>query len=494
MTDNVATIVTKVNNMSNYLYSDGVAFNDYLEQITCMLFLKMVEEQYAITGNDSLKLPEGCSWNDMKRLVGTDLEEKYKHILDILGKSPGILGEIYNGSMNRINTPASLQKVVNMIDEVEWSSLSVDVKGDVYEGLLAKNAENTKSGAGQYFTPRPLIQAIVEVMQPSKGIRICDPACGSGGFLLAAQRYILEHNDDLDRDDKRFLKKDAFNGFELVRSTYRLCLMNMFLHGIGDLDNIPVKCQDSLLKPPSDRYDMVLANPPFGNKSALKSSTGEKEESGSYSRSDFWVSTSNKQLNFVQHINSILKSDGRAAIVVPDNVLFEDGAGAVIRKNLLRETNLHTILRLPTGIFYRQGVKANVIFFDKKPAGEKVHTKEVWVYDLRANKHFTLKKNPMKFSDLADFIQCFNADDITARRETYSEENPQGRWRRFDAGSIYNSDKASLDLKWMKDDSGVDLDEYDDPLELIEQYKREVQELSDKIFNALDKMDVLLRE
>lgn len=477
--------------MSNYLYSDGVSYNDYLEQITCMLFLKMVDEKSKVSSS-SLALPDGCSWEDLRDLKGTDLEDKYKSILDELSKSGGLLGEIYSGSQNRINAPATLRKLYDMIDEVNWSTLSEDVKGVIYEGLLAKNAEDTKSGAGQYFTPRPLIRAIVEVMRPRKGQKICDPACGSGGFLLAAKQYILEHEGaDLDRDDKKFLKTEAFRGYELVKATYRLCLMNMFLHGIGDLNgSVPIICQDSLLQLPSERYDMVLANPPFGTKSALKSVNDEGKEfveDGMYSRQDFWVSTSNKQVNFVQHINSILKADGRAAIVVPDNVLF-DSVASTVRRKLLQTCRLHTILRLPTGIFYRPGVKANVIFFDRMPAGEGVWTKDIWVYDLRTNKHFTLKQKPMKFEDLSEFIECFHADNIADRKETYSEDNPDGRFRRYTAKDILDTDDCRLDLKWIKDDSAIDLDELGDPLELIEQYKLEVQEYSKKVLEILDQI------
>lgn len=485
-------IINKVTAMSNWLYDGGMIFIDYMEQITSMLFLKMVSENAKSLSSKGLSLPEGCSWDDMKLLKGDELKEKYESILATLSKSGGLLGEIYYGTQNKINVPVTLRKLYDMIDSINWSTLSVDVKGTIYEGLLAKNSEDTKSGAGQYFTPRALIQAIVEVMRPRKTQTICDPACGSGGFLLAAQRYIFDHEgDELDRDDLKFLKTDAFRGYEYVPATYRLCLMNMFLHGIGDLNSsVPIKCEDSLLKLPSERFDIVLANPPFGTKSALKSITDEGKEiveDGTYARQDFWVSTSNKQVNFVQHINSILKADGRAAIVVPDNVLF-DGPAATVRRKLLETCNFHTILRLPTGIFYKQGVKANVIFFDKKPSGEDFKTKFVWVYDLRTNKHFTLKQNPMKYDDLSEFIECFHADNLDERVETYSESNPEGRFRRYGAKELYASPDCRLDLKWLKDDSAIDLDELGDPLELIEQYKQEVQEYSKKVLDILDEI------
>ena len=352
--------------------------------------------------------------------------------------------------------------------EEKWVSMSTDVKGEIYEGLLQKNAEDVKSGAGQYFTPRPLIKAMVECIRPEPMKTIADPCCGSGGFFLAAQSFLTNPNNySLDREQKEFLKNETFYGNELVPTTFKLCLMNLYLHNIGDIyGNVPVTRGDSLLKDPGYRVDYVLTNPPFGKKSSLTFTNEEGEQEGEdlvYNRQDFWTSSSNKQLNFVQHINTILKSTGKAAVVVPDNVLFEGGAGEVVRKKLLQTTDLHTILRLPTGIFYKPGVKANVIFFDKRPAGPETQTKAVWIYDFRTNIHFTLKQKPMTESDLEDFINCYNPENRYERTETWSEDNPDGRWRKFSVDEIFERDKTSLDILWIKDKALADLDNLSSP-------------------------------
>lgn len=349
--------------------------------------------------------------------------------------------------------------------------MSSDVKGEIYEGLLQKNAEDIKSGAGQYFTPRPLIKAMVECLRPEPMKTIADPCCGSGGFFLAAQSYIAnpEHYT-LDREQKEFLKNETFYGNEIVPTTYKTALMNLYLHNIGDIyGNVPITLGDALLTDPGYRVDYVLTNPPFGKKSAITftNEEGEQEEEDLvYNRQDFWTTSSNKQLNFVQHINTILKATGKAAVVVPDNVLFEGGAGEIVRKKLLETTDLHTILRLPTGIFYKPGVKANVIFFDKRPASPEMQTKEIWIYDFRTNIHFTLKQHPMTDADLADFIRCYNPQNRYERTETWSENNPDGRWRRFAVKNILERDKTSLDLFWIKDKSLADLDNLPEPDEL----------------------------
>jgi len=340
-------------------------------------------------------------------------------------------------------------------------SMSADVKGDAYEGLLEKNAQDTKSGAGQYFTPRPLIQAIVDVMSPKPGETVSDPACGTGGFLLAAHDHVVKHNPHLTKDQRRKLKEETFKGWELVQATARLCAMNMLLHGIGSQDFEPIVVNDSLAADPGDRFDLVLTNPPFGK----KSSTTIVGEEGKVSkaldlveRGDFWTTTSNKQLNFVQHVKTLLKQNGRAAVVVPDNVLFEGGAGETIRRKLLHECDVHTLLRLPTGLFYAQGVKANVLFFDKKPASETPWTRKLWIYDLRTNMHFTLKTDPLKREDLDEFVKCYNPDNRFQRQSTWSETSPDGRWRAYDYEDLINRDKASLDIFWLKDESLSDSD------------------------------------
>jgi type I restriction enzyme M protein len=288
--------------------------------------------------------------------------------------------------------------------------MSADVKGDAYEGLLEKNAQDTKSGAGQYFTPRPLIQAMVDVVQPKPKETLCDPACGTGGFLLAAHDYVVKHNPNMSADEKRKLKGSTFKGWELVQSTARLCAMNLMLHSIGTDKDLPIIVSDSLAADPGDRFEIVLTNPPFGKKSSttIVAENGKvSRETDIIERQDFWATTSNKQLNFIQHVKTLLKQNGRAAVVVPDNVLFEGGAGETVRRKLLHECDVHTLLRLPTGLFYAQGVKANVLFFDKKPASETPRTKKLWIYDLRTNMRFTLKTSSLQRFDLDEFVACY---------------------------------------------------------------------------------------
>ena len=468
MSDTSSTIVSKVWGMCGPLRDDGVSYGDYLEQLTYLIFLKMSDEYSKPPYNKQTGIPDGCGWADMNTLTGADLEAQYKKTLETLGEQSGILGQIFKGAINKVSNAAILYRIVQMIDREKWVSMSSDVKGEIYEGLLQKNAEDVKSGAGQYFTPRPLIQAMVACVRPEPMKTVADPCCGSGGFFLAAQAYIADSdNYTLDREQKEFLKNKTFYGSEIVVSTFKLCLMNLYLHNIGDIyGNVPVTRGDSLLTDPGYRVDYVLTNPPFGKKSSLTftNAEGEQEEEDLvYNRQDFWTTSSNKQLNFVQHINTILKATGKAAVVVPDNVLFEGGAGEIIRKKLLETTDLHTILRLPTGIFYKQGVKANVIFFDKRPASAETQTKDVWIYDFRTNIHFTLKQNPMKFADLQDFITCYHPENRYERTETWSEDNPDGRWRRFSVAEILNRDKTSLDIFWIKDKSLADLDNLPSP-------------------------------
>ena len=346
-----------------------------------------------------------------------------------------------------------------LINGETWLGMDIDVKGEIYEGLLQKNAEDVKSGAGQYFTPRSLIKAVVEVMKPQAGMTIYDPACGTGGFLLVAYDYITSHNPTLDKEQILFLKDGTVKGKDIVDSVARLCAMNLYLHGIGGEES-PIEVGDALVSEPSDHYDMVLTNPPFGKKSSITVTNGDGEtskETLTYSRNDFWAaSTSNKQLNFVQHVWSLLKIHGTAAIVVPDNVLFEGGAGEVIRKNLLQNCNVHTLLRLPTGVFYAQGVKANILFFDKKPAAKKPWTETLWIYDLRTNMHFTLKTNPLKLEDLQDFITCYNAGNLLKRKETE-------RFHAFPYDKLMERDKVNLDIFWLRDESLEDSDNLPDP-------------------------------
>ena len=461
-----SSIISRIWAMCNPLRDDGLSYGDYLEQLTYLIFLKMADEYSRPPYNRDVGIPAGHTWTDMNTLTGAELESQYKATLGKLGEQSGVLGQIFRGALNKISNAAILYRVVQMIDREKWVSMSSDVKGEIYEGLLQKNAEDVKSGAGQYFTPRPLIRAMVSCLRPEPMKTIADPCCGSGGFFLAAQAYIADHYA-LDREQKEFLKNSTIYGNELVAATFKLCLMNLYLHNIGDIyGKVLVEQGDSLLTDPGYRVDYVLTNPPFGKKSSLTFTNEEgeqQEEDLVYNRQDFWTTSSNKQLNFVQHIHTLLKSSGKAAVVVPDNVLFEGGAGETVRKKLLETTDLHTILRLPTGIFYKPGVKANVIFFDKRPASPETQTKSIWIYDFRTNIHFTLKQQPMTDADLEDFIRCYHPENRHERIETWSESNPDGRWRKFDIDEILKRDKTSLDIFWIKDKSLADLDNLPDP-------------------------------
>ena len=459
-------IGSKVWNLANVLRDDGVSYGDYLEQLTYLLFLKMVEEFAKPPYNRQIVVPEGYDWSALKSKRGAELESHYAQTLRKLAGASGVLGQIFTKSQNKIQDPAKLYKVIDMVDKEQWSMMGADLKGKIYEELLEKNAEDTRSGAGQYFTPRTLIQAMVQCVRPQPNKTIADPACGTGGFFLAAYDFITaEHN--LDLEQKKFLKNNTFFGNEIVANTRRLCLMNMFLHNIGDIDGESfVSSTDALVADDGRRADYVLANPPFGKKSSMtitNETGGLEKESLVYNRQDFWATTSNKQLNFLQHIHTLLKVNGEAAVVMPDNVLFEGGAGETVRKELLRSTDLHTILRLPTGIFYAHGVKANVLFFDNKPASRDAWTKDVWIYDYRTNIHHTLKKKPMRLADLEDFINCYNPANRHQRKETWSEDNPDGRWRKFSYEEIMARDKTNLDIFWLKDEALTDLDNLPDP-------------------------------
>ena len=469
---NTAPIVSKVWSFCTTLRDDGVSYGDYLEQLTYLIFLKMADEYGKPPYNRDVGIPAAYDWQSLKTKRGAELEAHYVTLLRELGTRRGMLGQIFTKAQNKIQDPAKLYRLIDMVDDTDWVTLGADVKGDVYEGLLEKNAEDTKSGAGQYFTPRALIRAMVECLRPEPGKRIADPACGTGGFFLGSYDFITnEANFTLDREQKAFLKHKTFHGNEIVANTRRLCLMNLFLHNIGEIDgSAPISPNDSLVADGGERYDCVLANPPFGRKSALSFTNEEGEQETddlTYNRQDFWATTSNKQLNFVQHIRTMLKTTGRAAVVVPDNVLFEGGAGETIRRKLLDTTDLHTILRLPTGVFYAQGVKANVIFFDNREASPDPWTKRVWYYDYRTNIHHTLKKKPMRFEDLADFIKCYNPHNRHERTATWDENSaPEGRWRSYGYGEIIARDKTGLDIFWLKDKSLTDLDDLPEPEDL----------------------------
>jgi type I restriction enzyme M protein len=492
MSDESARIGQKLWSYCNVLRDDGLSYQDYLEQLTFLLFLKMADERAALTGTEQA-IPEGYRWADLAdpHMEGVKLEAHYRQTLEVLGKQGGMLGLIFRKAQNKIQDPAKLrQLIVELIGKEQWLSMSSDVKGDAYEELLERNAQDIKSGAGQYFTPRPLIRAIVDCIQPKPGEVIMDPAAGTGGFLLFAHEYLADHYD-LDRDQKHHLRYDALRGVELVDGVSRLCAMNLSLHGIGPDDETrepPIKTDDSLRNEPTTHFDIVLTNPPFGKKSSITVVNEEGEtdrQTLTYNRPDFWTTTSNKQLNFVQHVKSLLRIHGRAAIVVPDNVLFEGGAGETVRRKLLHECDVHTLLRLPTGIFYAQGVKANVLFFDRKPGAEMPWTKTVWVYDLRTNTHFTLKQNRLTRADLDEFVACYRPGDRHNRVATWSEGTPDGRWRPYSYEEILARDKVSLDLFWLRDESLEDSANLPEPQVLA-------QEIADDLRAALEQIEDIL--
>lgn len=469
---NTVPIVSKVWSFCTTLRDDGVSYGDYLEQLTYLIFLKMADEYARPPYNRDVGIPDQYNWQSLKSKRGAGLEGHYIELLRELGTRKGMLGQIFTKALNKIQDPAKLYRLIDMVDDTDWVTMGADIKGDIYEGLLEKNAEDTKSGAGQYFTPRALIRAMVECVRPEPRKTIADPACGTGGFFLACYDFITNKaNYQLDKAQKVFLKHETFHGNEIVANTRRLCLMNMFLHNIGEIDSgVAISPNDSLVAPSPRTYDYVLANPPFGKKSSMSFTNDEGEQEMddlTYNRQDFWATTSNKQLNFVQHIRTMLKTTGRAAVVVPDNVLFEGGAGEMVRKQLLHNTDLHTILRLPTGIFYAHGVKANVIFFDNHEASPNPWTRDVWYFDYRTNIHHTLKKKTMRFDDLADFINCYNPLNRHKRKPTWNADtNPEGRWRKYSYDELIARDKTSLDLFWLRDKSLTDLDNLPEPEDL----------------------------
>ena len=494
MSDQTERIVKKLWSYCQVLRDDGLSYQDYLEQLTFLLFLKMADERSKLLDKEQ-SIPKGFRWDDLanSKMEGTKLEAHYRETLKKLGEQGGMLGLIFRKSQNKIQDPAKLRKlVVDLIGNESWLEMTADVKGDAYEGLLERNAQDTKSGAGQYFTPRSLIDAIVDCIRPRPGEVIADPACGTGGFLLAANHFLATEYK-LDKDQKLFLKLEALRGIELVDGVARLCAMNLFLHGVGPDDDKkapPVKGgEDSLRNEPSSTVDVVLTNPPFGKKSSITvvSEEGETDkESITYNRPDFWTTTSNKQLNFLQHVKSMLKIHGRAAVVVPDNVLFEGGAGEKIRRKLLQECDVHTILRLPTGIFYAQGVKANVLFFERKPGAKEPWTKKVWYYDLRTNMDFTLKTRRMAREDLNEFVTCYRPENRNDRKQVWSEKkNPEGRWRVFTYEDLVARDKCSLDIFWLKDESLEDSANLPEPNVLAE-------EIADDLRSALEQIESVL--
>lgn len=476
-------LVQKLWNYCSLLRDDGVGTLDYTEQLTYLLFLKMAHERATRPINPERIVPDDCSWQRLLDADATALEATYRHVLETLAKEPGTLGIIFRKAQNKIQDPAKLKRlIVELIDAENWSATGVDVKGDAYEGLLAKGAEDIKSGAGQYFTPRALIRAMVDCIQPTVKDSVVDPACGTGGFLLTAYEYASRDAENLTPVEREHLRDGFVYGYELVDGTARLAAMNMLLHGIGrsNGDSL-IEVGDSLTKDPGRRWSVVLANPPFGTKSSTTMVAADGKvtrDALEIVRDDFWVTTSNKQLNFVQHIKTIMDINGHAAVVIPDNVLFEGGAGETLRRRLLKEFDVHTLLRLPTGIFYAGGVKANVIFFDKRPAGDKPWTSKLWVYDLRTNQHFTQKTNPLQRNHLDEFVDLYKAG------RPHSERVEAERFKVFSYDELLARDKANLDLLWLKDDSLQDAADLPAPdvlaREVIEELEAALEE-----FNAI---------
>ena len=468
-TNKETSLTKKVWSLATTLSGQGIGFTDYITQLTYLLFLKMDDENVETFGEDSA-IPEGYRWKDLLKEDGIDLISQYEKTLDKLSKEENLIGTIFVKAQNKIDKPVYLRKVITLIDEEQWLVMEGDVKGAIYEGILEKNGQDKKSGAGQYFTPRSLISAMVDVTCPQIGETVCDPACGTGGFLMAAYDYMKNQSQDKAKRD--FLREEALIGYDNTALVVTLASMNLYLHGIGTKRS-PILCEDSLEKQPQKLVDVILANPPFGTR---------PEGSVDIDRPDFFVETKNNQLNFLQHIMVMLKNTGRAAVVLPDNVLFEGGAGETIRKELLKNYNLHTILRLPTGIFYAQGVKANVLFFKK---GEP--TKDVWYYDYRTGIKHTLATKPMLRHHLDDFVACYHADNFSARQETYSEANPNGRWRKYPVAELLKRDKTSLDISWIKETN-------DDDDTTLTELMQSIQQKSDNISKAVAKLQDLLKE
>jgi len=466
------------------LQQAGLSCVEYVEQLTMLLFLKMADQLTEEPYNQSPIVPPKLGWKALLPLDGAALEKQYTESIERLGLKSGMLGVIFKGARCDIHNPALLkQLIVNLIDKEDWMSLPVDVKGTIYEELLQRSASESTKGAGQYFTTRAVIQAMVEVMQPTPADRICDPAAGTGGFLFNAYNYVLgKFGKDLNADEKRTLREELVEAMELSPKVGRMCAMNLYLHGIGGDKVVVHSGHDSLSAPWNRDYTMILANPPFGKSQSVLfvNEEGDTEKDDAVVvREDFWTETSNKQLNFVQHMFSLLKINGRAAVVLPDNVLFEGGAGEKVRRNLLEKCNVHTLLRLPTGIWYSPGVKANVLFFDKKEGRPAPWTHKLWVYDLRTNKHFTQKQSPITRRDFDEFVACYRAGETHTRKPTWSNEHPDGRWRCYTYDEIFKRDKLSLDLFWIKDLSLTDTDALPTP-DII------ANEIADELETALD--------
>lgn len=461
-----ATLVKKVWDIANVLAAAGVGFTDYITQLTYILFLKMDAEKEELGLGSSI--PEGYKWKDIAELNGDDLIDKYEDVLKELSKDDGLIGTIFTKASNKINSPVHLAKVLQMVGNENWYMMEGDFKGAIYESILEKNGQDKKSGAGQYFTPRSLIKAMVEVTDPKITETVADPACGTGGFLLAAYEHMKPQSREIAKQN--FLKNNALFGADNTALVVTLASMNLYLHDIGT-EKSPIICQDSLLDTSEKMFDVILANPPFGTRPQGSVAVDS-------ARPEF-IKTSDNQVNFLQHIMSIVKTGGRVAVVLPDNVLTDGNATAKVREKLLADFNLHTILRLPTGIFYAGGVKTNVLFFEK---GSK--TKDIWVYDYRTGVKHTMATKPMTRADLDDFVNCYCSGHLEDRKETYSEKNPNGRWRKYSEEEVYSRDQLKLDFKWM------DLTERDD--RTINELLDEMQDKAAVICDAVSKLQELL--
>lgn len=459
-------LVKKVSDIANVLAAAGVGFTDYITQLTYILFLKMDDEreEYGLTSS----IPEGYKWKDLTALSGTDLVKQYEATLEKLSDEPGLIGTIFTKATNKIQTPVHLKKVIDMVSGENWYMLEGDVKGAIYESILEKNGKDKKSGAGQYFTPRALIKAIVDVVDPKIMETVADPACGTGGFLLAAYEHMKKQSNEISKLD--FLRNKALFGADNTPLVVTLASMNLYLHDIGTKGS-PIVCQDSLLDTSDRMFDVILANPPFGTR---PQGSGEV----SVVRTEF-IKTSDNQLNFLQHIMSIVKTGGRVAVVLPDSVLSDGKDATAIRKKLMKDFNLHTILRLCPGLFYAN-ISTNVLFFDKGKS-----TEDIWVYDYKTGIKHTLATKPLKREDLDDFVTCYCSGHMQDRKETYDKEtNPNGRWRKFSAAEI--AKRKDLDFKW------IDFTEKDE--RSLSEILDEIDAKSQNIVNAVARLRELIGE
>ena len=459
-----AALVKKVKDIANVMASAGVGFTDYITQLTYILFLKMDAEKEELGLGSSI--PDGYKWKDIVELSGDDLLDKYEEILKDLSEEEGLIGTIFTKATNKISRPVMLQEVFKMVAGENWYMMEGDLKGAIYERILEDNGQDKKSGAGQYFTPRALIKAIVDVVDPKINEIVADPCCGTGGFLLAAYDHMRVQSKDIEKQEQ--LKNRLLFGADITPLVVTLASMNLFLHDIG-VNKSPVKLQDSLIEKNDDLYQVVMTNPPFGTRP--QGTVGVSEN-----RPEF-IKTNDNQVNFLQHIMSIVKTGGRVGVILPDSVLTDQGATAKVREKLMKDYNLHTILRLPTGIFYANAVKTNVLFFDK---GEE--TKDIWVYDYRTGIKHTMATKPMTRSDLDEFVSCYCSGHLQDRKPTYSEENPNGRWRKFTAEEVKKAD--TLDFKWL------DLEEKDE--RTVKEVLDDMQAESDGIAEAVAKLKELL--